>query len=243
MRYTEFTNTTIDEDWRTTAANIGTAITLGTGGYLASKPSTAPDNKPRVTQPAAQAGEIQRPAAPVQKKAQPRQAQPQSASEHEAFLQDQAKAAGITGAELNHFLAQLSHETLGFRKLIELGTSEYFRKRYDKSGNPRRAKILGNTEPGDGERFLGRGYVQLTGRYNYTQAGRALGIDLVSRPELAADPEVAAKIAIWYWQKRVQPKVDNWQTASVKSVTQPINPGQRGLKSREQHFQKISSRQ
>jgi putative chitinase len=136
----------------------------------------------------------------------------------------------------------MSHETLGFRKLIERGTSEYFRKRYDKSGNPRKAKTLGNTELGDGERFLGRGYVQLTGRYNYAQAGRALGLDLVSRPELAADPVVAAKIAIWYWQKRVQPRVGDWKTASVKSVTRPINPGGKGMKSRERHFQKISSR-
>ena len=230
----------MDEDWRTTAANVGTALTLATGGYLASKPSGTDQAPAILTQPAAQhTGTVQSPAAPVKKPVQ----KPENPSEHEAFLRAQAEAAGITGTELTHFLAQLSHETLGFRRLVERGTSEYFRKRYDKSGNPRRAKILGNTELGDGERFLGRGYVQLTGRYNYSRAGQALGIDLVSRPDLAADPIIAAKIAIWYWQKRVQPRIDNWQNASVKSVTQPINPGQRGLKSREQHFQKISSRQ
>ncbi|WP_346241505.1 glycoside hydrolase family 19 protein, partial [Streptomyces malaysiensis] len=51
-------------------------------------------------------------------------------------------------------------------------------------------KNLGNTEPGDGHRFRGRGFTQLTGRSNYEAASRDLGIDLVNNPDMAADPEV-----------------------------------------------------
>jgi Bacterial SH3 domain/Chitinase class I len=56
------------------------------------------------------------------------------------------------------------------------------------------AKNLGNTEPGDGARFKGRGYVQLTGRYNYTRIGKQIGKDLVSDPDLANDQAVAGLI-------------------------------------------------
>ena len=63
-----------------------------------------------------------------------------------------------------------------------------------------KGKELGNTEPGDGARYKGRGFIQITGRSNYEKAGKALGIDLVNHPEKAEDPEVAAKVAAWYWR-------------------------------------------
>jgi predicted chitinase len=68
--------------------------------------------------------------------------------------------------------------------------------------NPRH---LGNTEPGDGWKFHGRGYVQLTGRANYERIGKEIGLDLVNHPELAANREIAAKIAVHYWESRVVP--------------------------------------
>ena len=62
---------------------------------------------------------------------------------------------------------------------------------------------LGNNEVGDGWRFHGRGYFQYTGRYNYTTYGQKFGIDLQSNPDLAAEPELAAKLAIAYWKDKV----------------------------------------
>lgn len=61
------------------------------------------------------------------------------------------------------------------------------------------AKNLGNISPGDGAKFIGRGYIQITGRSNYTRYGNLIGIDLVTNPEKALEPEIAAKIAIRFW--------------------------------------------
>lgn len=69
-------------------------------------------------------------------------------------------------------------------------------------GGPWGAAKLGNTQPGDGAKFKGRGYIQLTGRDNYTKIGKAIGVDLANNPMLAAEPEIAAKIALYFWQTR-----------------------------------------
>jgi predicted chitinase len=128
----------------------------------------------------------------------------------------------------------MAHETMNFQRMEEVGGANTFRK-YDPKYAPRKAKILGNTKAGDGERYKGRGFIQLTGRYNYKRAGEALGIPLEKNPELAADPEIAAQVAIWFWKLRVQPRVDNFK--DVKAVTKPINPGLRGLADRKEKFQ------
>lgn len=158
---------------------------------------------------------------------------PTSANSHEKLLIKVATAAGIEGTELAAFLAQVAHESHDFQSMVEYGGSLDFRK-YDIRYNPKKAKILGNTKPGDGARYKGRGYIQITGKYNYAKAGKALGIDLVKNPKLAENPDVAAKIAVWFWQHRVQPNVDNFD--NVKEVTKPINPGLRGLEDRKENF-------
>jgi predicted chitinase len=153
---------------------------------------------------------------------------------HEAVLTKTARAAGITDpTELAAFLAQCAHESHDFQSMIEYGGSLDFRK-YDPKYAPKKAKALGNTKVGDGARYKGRGYIQLTGRYNYKRAGQALGIPLEKNPELAEKPEIAAKIAVWFWQSRVQPKVDNFN--DVRAVTKPINPGLNGLDDRKEAF-------
>ena len=169
---------------------------------------------------------------PEVKKAQPAPA-PTSANQHESLLIKVATAAGITGTELAAFLAQVAHESHDFQSMVEYGGSLDFRK-YDIRYNPKKAKTLGNTSPGDGAKYKGRGYIQITGKYNYAQAGKALGLDLVKNPKLAEKPSVAAKIAVWYWKLRVQPNVDNFN--NVKDVTKPINPGMRGLEDRKENF-------
>ncbi|WP_178116149.1 glycoside hydrolase family 19 protein [Pseudomonas sp. LD120] len=59
---------------------------------------------------------------------------------------------------------------------------------------------MGNTLPGDGWKYRGRGLIQLTGANNYRAAGAALGLDLVNHPELVEQPETAALVAGWFWQ-------------------------------------------
>lgn len=68
---------------------------------------------------------------------------------------------------------------------------------------------LGNIQPGDGKRFMGRGYVQITGRHNYHRASNIVGRDLVKEPDLALDPAIAARIIVhgmvngWFTGKKM----------------------------------------
>ena len=152
----------------------------------------------------------------------------------ETALVKEARAKGITGTELAAFLAQCAHETNNFTRLKELGGSLDFKK-YDPKYAPAKAKLLGNSKPGDGVKYAGRGFIQLTGRYNYRTAGMALGLPLEKYPELLEkDMSVAAKVAVWFWQHRVQPKIDNFN--NTRDVTHAINSGLHGLERRAELF-------
>lgn len=193
------------EGWKDIAAAgaLATGLAFGTGTADAAKPTVA---KPSTMQQ-------------VNKK---ELAKTVTGSPHEIFLKKAAQKAGITGNELVSFLAQCAHETLDFKHMKEIGGSAYFKK-YDPKHAPRKAKILGNIKAGDGAKYKGRGYIQLTGRDNYKRAGAALGLPLESRPEMVEQPDVAAKVAIWYWKNRVAPKVTNFK--NTNAVTKAINPG------------------
>lgn len=121
------------------------------------------------------------------------------------------------------FVAQCAHETGRFRYVKEIGNDAYFQK-YEFR------KDLGNVQPGDGVKFKGRGFIQITGRYNYTQCANAIGIDIVAHPELAETYAVAAQVAGWYWQVK---KLNMWCDANnCKKVTKLINGGYNGLPQR-----------
>jgi predicted chitinase len=152
---------------------------------------------------------------------------------HEVVLKKAAQKAGIQGQELAAFLAQCAHETMDFKHMKEIGGSLDFKK-YDPKFAPNKAKALGNTKPGDGAKYKGRGYIQLTGKYNYTKAGQALGLPLAEKPQLVERPDIAAKVAVWYWQDRVRDKVGNF--GNVKDVTKGINPGLKHLDQRKDKF-------
>ena len=150
---------------------------------------------------------------------------------HEVILKNAAQRAGIAGNELIAFLSQCAHETLDFTHMKEIGGSLDFRK-YDPKYAPSKARQLGNKQVGDGAKYKGRGYIQLTGRDNYQKAGAALGLPLEQKPELVERPDIAAKVAVWYWKNRVAPKVDNFK--DTKGVTKTINPGLKHLDKRQE---------
>jgi putative chitinase len=151
----------------------------------------------------------------------------------EAALRRLAMANGITGVELAAFLAQCAHESKNFTQTSEQGSPRYFQQ-YDPSANPRKAAILGNTQPGDGTRYKGRGYIHLTGRDNYARAGRDLRLPLARRPELVSRPDIATRTSVWYWLNMVRPKVSNF--ADLAQVTGAVNPGMMGMDERQRYL-------
>nr|WP_286202492.1 glycoside hydrolase family 19 protein [Comamonas sp. JC664] len=124
------------------------------------------------------------------------------------------------------FLAQLAHESGQLRYMEEIASGAAYEGRRD----------LGNTQPGDGVRYKGRGPIQLTGRANYRAAGRALGIDLEGNPQRAKDPDVAFRIAGWYWSSR---NLNTYADAgNFREVTRRINGGYNGLADREMYYRR-----
>lgn len=103
------------------------------------------------------------------------------------LILQEVKAGGITDlGQIAYILATAQHESHLGRWMEELASGDAYEGRRD----------LGNTQPGDGRRFKGRGYVQITGRNNYTNWSQRLGIDLVNQPNRAAEPAIAAKILV-----------------------------------------------
>jgi len=92
-----------------------------------------------------------------------------------------------------YMLATVKHECADTWQPIEERGSETYFQRYESA--TRTGRVLGNVEKGDGVRYKGRGYVQLTGRANYRQFGRRLSLGLEQNPELALNPEVSYRIA------------------------------------------------
>jgi hypothetical protein len=106
--------------------------------------------------------------------------------------------------KLAYCLATFKWETAHtMRPIDELGGDTYFNKRYNPT--TKAGKNVGNTQPGDGALFHGRGYVQLTGRANYSKAKKLTGVNLIADPAKAKDPDLAYNIAI-------QGMTDGWFT-------------------------------
>ena len=92
---------------------------------------------------------------------------------------------------LRYFLAQVGHESGGLRYTKEIASGKAYEGRKD----------LGNVIKGDGERYKGRGYLQITGRKNYTALQKDTGIPCVEHPEILEQPKYAILSALWYWRK------------------------------------------
>ena len=112
-----------------------------------------------------------------------------------AFVQQFDLWRLVDRCKLAYCLGTFKWETAHtLRPIDEHGGDAYFNKRY--APGTEAGKNVGNTQPGDGARFHGRGFVQLTGRYNYDRAGKFFKVDLIGNPERAKDPELAYEIAM-----------------------------------------------
>lgn len=129
------------------------------------------------------------------------------------------------GLRLAHFLAQVAHESGGFRYMEEIWGPTEAQKRYEGR------KDLGNTVKGDGSLFRGRGPIQITGRANYEEYGNAIGLWLTDKPTLAAIPAIGLHIACEYWKRK---GLNAWADADdVLTITKKINGGVNGLADRQ----------
>ena len=134
-----------------------------------------------------------------------------------------------TPARQASFLAQLAHESGQLSYVRELASGAAYEGRKD----------LGNVQPGDGVRFRGRGLIQVTGRTNYAACGKALGLDLLAKPELLEQTVNACRSAGWFWQSRGLNTLAD--AGDQVAVTRRVNGGTNGLAERLAYF-KVAQR-
>lgn len=121
-----------------------------------------------------------------------------------------------------HFLAQIGHESGELKYKEEIASGMAYEGRED----------LGNTEPGDGPRFKGRGLIQLTGRSNYKAYGVAIGWDLIESPQVVAtDSAVCTDVAGWFWRRKGLSELADQD--GIERITRRINGGLNGLEDRK----------
>ena len=137
-----------------------------------------------------------------------------------------AKYEITTAPRIRHFLSQTAHESGGGRYKKELASGEAYEYRDD----------LGNTSPGDGPKYKGAGYIQLTGKYNYSRLSEYLsdpkvmdGVDYV------AENLPFTSAGYWWEDNRMNELIDGG--ADVLAVTKRVNGGTNGLADREHYYQ------
>ena len=147
------------------------------------------------------------------------------------------------------FIGQCMHESGGFKFLKEnlnysakalmntwpsrfpdMDTAEKYERQPEKIANKVYSGRMGNTEDGDGAKYIGRGLIQLTGKDNYKAFGEAIGEDLVSNPQLVEEPRYAALSAGWFWNKRGLNALAD--IMDITTLTVRINGGKIGIDDR-----------
>jgi putative chitinase len=128
------------------------------------------------------------------------------------------------------FLAQIGHESGRGLYVREMWGPTAAQKRYEGRLD------LGNTEPGDGFRFRGRGLIQITGRDNYRRVAAALGIDCVEHPELLEQPCAAALSAAWFWAENECNALAD--AGATTLITRRVNGGLNGLQERTELYRR-----
>ncbi len=130
------------------------------------------------------------------------------------------------------FLAQIAHESGELRFMEEIWGPTPQQKRYEPPSDL--ARRLGNTQPGDGFRYRGRGPIQITGRANYRKYGNLLGVDLERNPDLAATPQYAFSTAALYWKTNGLNELAD--VRDFITITRRINGGLNGLQDRQKYY-------
>jgi putative chitinase len=147
------------------------------------------------------------------------------------------------------FIGQCMHESGGFKFLKEnlnysakalmatwpsrfpdMDMAEKYERQPEKIANKVYSGRMGNTEDGDGAKYIGRGLIQLTGKDNYRAFGEAIGEDLVANPELVEQPRYAALSAGWFWNKRGLNALAD--AMDITTLTVRINGGKIGIDDR-----------
>lgn len=106
-------------------------------------------------------------------------------------------------------------------------------------GTGKLGRDLGNDQPGDGWKYIGRGFIGTTGKANYKQLSEDTGIDFVSHPELLEQPHYALMSAVNFWNKyKLSELADK---GDFRSVTQHVNGGQIGAANRELNYEKLKN--
>lgn len=145
----------------------------------------------------------------------------------------------ITKEREAHFLAQVAHESAEMRYTRELASGDKYEGRKD----------LGNIQKGDGRRFKGRGFIQITGRANYTRYKLFCGYDVVSKPELLELPRGATRSAAWFFTAGcgqnlcILADLDNGRNTELilQKITKVVNGGLNGLDSRRRYLQRAKN--
>jgi len=144
-----------------------------------------------------------------------------------ALSSEMSKNEINTPLRMAHFLAQIGHESGAFRYSEEIASGQAYEGRKD----------LGNIQPGDGKRFKGRGLIQLTGRRNYQDFGKFVGINLLTDDgarTVGTNSKLAVLAAIWFWNTR---KLNALADADdVIKITKRINGGTNGLQDRQSYL-------
>jgi putative chitinase len=147
------------------------------------------------------------------------------------------------------FIGQTMHESGGYKHLVEnlnysaralmntwpsrfpdADTAEKYERNPSAIANKVYGGRMGNTEDGDGAKYIGRGLIQLTGKDNYKAFGEAIGEDLIANPELVEEPRYAALSAGWFWNKRGLNALAD--AMDITTLTIRINGGKIGIDDR-----------
>lgn len=156
------------------------------------------------------------------------------------------------------FIGQTMHESGGYKQLKEnlnysakglvatwpsrFPNEEYaqeFARNPEKIANKVYSGRMGNTEEGDGAKYIGRGLIQLTGKENYANCGSSLGVDLVGNPDWLSDPKYAALSAGWFWNRKQLNQYADTNPMDIDTMTKRINGGSIGIADRKAKIEMV----
>ena len=155
----------------------------------------------------------------------------------------------IVGAKrIAAFIAQVGHESCQLTRLVEnlnygadalrktwpnrfdANMASALARKPEQIANIAYANRMGNSAPGDGWKYRGRGLIQITGKSNYRACGEALDLDLIAQPELLEKPQHGSMSAAWYWATNGLNTLAD--SGRFDAITQRINGGQTGAADR-----------